>query len=205
MARQNTTAGACRVDNSGCRSTTRVHKRAASLRCNSKRRRRRKRPCKRQAAAVVVDGGSGSTAAAAAEPPPERGAIQSQWLNEFTRQPAHAVPNWQAPASTGKPAGHRGVARWRVTGANDVANALIRRWRHPRQQDLGVAVTWFRAATAAAEINFSYTLHLRLPDGRPICTADSLLGFGAGGRLPILHGVGGFMFNSSSSCICLGE
>ena len=32
--------------------------------------------------------------------------------------------------------------------------------------------------------------------GRPILF---YLGFGAGGRLPIWHGVGGFMFNSSSS------
>ena len=35
-------------------------------------------------------------------------------MNEFSRKPAHAVPNWQAPTSTGKPAGHRGVARWGV-------------------------------------------------------------------------------------------
>ena len=38
------------------------------------------------------------------------------------------------------------------------------------------------------------TLHLRLPEGRPIF----FWVFGAGGRLPIWHGVGGFMFNSSS-------
>ena len=36
--------------------------------------------------------------------------------NGFSRKPAHAVPNWQAPTSTEKPAGHRGVARWRVLG-----------------------------------------------------------------------------------------
>ena len=37
-------------------------------------------------------------------------------MNEFNRKPAHAVPNWQAPASTGKLAGHRGAVRWRVPG-----------------------------------------------------------------------------------------
>ena len=37
-------------------------------------------------------------------------------MNEFSREAAHAVPNWQAPTSTGKPAGHRGGARWRMAG-----------------------------------------------------------------------------------------
>ena len=37
-------------------------------------------------------------------------------MNRFSRKPAHAMPNWQAPASTEKPAGHRGAARWRVPG-----------------------------------------------------------------------------------------
>ena len=31
----------------------------------------------------------------------------------FGLKPARAIPNWQAPSSTGKPAGHRGAARWR--------------------------------------------------------------------------------------------
>ena len=35
-------------------------------------------------------------------------------MNAFGLKPAHAVPNWQAPASIEKPAGHRGAARWRV-------------------------------------------------------------------------------------------
>ena len=35
-------------------------------------------------------------------------------MTEFSRKPAHAMPHWQAPTSTGKPAGHRGVARWRA-------------------------------------------------------------------------------------------
>ena len=39
-------------------------------------------------------------------------------MNEFNRKPAHAhahaVPDLQAPTSTGKPAGHRGVAWWRA-------------------------------------------------------------------------------------------
>ena len=35
-------------------------------------------------------------------------------MNELkNRKPAHAVPKWQAPASTGKPADHRGAERWR--------------------------------------------------------------------------------------------
>ena len=51
------------------------------------------------------------------------------------------------------------------------------------------------------------------PPAAPLWPADSLLGFGAGGRLPIWHGLGGFMFNSSSSsvfvtgvasCACFG-
>ena len=37
-------------------------------------------------------------------------------MNEFSRKPAHAVLNWQALTSTGKLAGHRRVARWRVPG-----------------------------------------------------------------------------------------
>ena len=42
-------------------------------------------------------------------------ARSEEWMNEFRRKPAHAVPNWQAPTSTGKPAGNR-VAWWRVPG-----------------------------------------------------------------------------------------
>ena len=38
----------------------------------------------------------------------------TECVNEFSCKPAHVVPNWQAPASTGKPAGHRGAARWRA-------------------------------------------------------------------------------------------
>ena len=37
------------------------------------------------------------------------------------------------------------------------------------------------------------------PPATPLWPADSLLGFGAGGRLPIRNGVGGFMCNSPSS------
>ena len=41
-------------------------------------------------------------------------------MNEFSRKPAHAVPNWQAPAaSTGKPAGQPYTKRSRaVEGIN---------------------------------------------------------------------------------------
>ena len=42
-------------------------------------------------------------------------------MNEFNRKPAHAVPNWKARASTEKPAGHRGVARWRAQSGGNVA------------------------------------------------------------------------------------
>ena len=37
--------------------------------------------------------------------------------NEFSRKPAHAVPNWQALNSTGNPAGQRGAARSEIAGS----------------------------------------------------------------------------------------
>ena len=40
----------------------------------------------------------------------------NEWLSSINRKPAHSVPNWQAPTSTGKPTGHRGAARGRVLG-----------------------------------------------------------------------------------------
>ena len=35
-------------------------------------------------------------------------------MNELNRKPAHTAPNWKALASSWKPSGHRGAARWRV-------------------------------------------------------------------------------------------
>ena len=39
--------------------------------------------------------------------------------NDDGRKPAHAVPNWQALASTGKLAGHLGAAWWRVRSSKE--------------------------------------------------------------------------------------
>jgi len=40
-------------------------------------------------------------------------------MNEFNRKPAHAVPNFQAPANTEKkPAGHRAIEEPQVKGCN---------------------------------------------------------------------------------------
>ena len=61
-------------------------------------------------------------------------------MDEFKRKPAHAaVPNWQAPTSTGKPAGHRGVARWSraVEGkCMVVINCMKLMARFQRERDL---------------------------------------------------------------------
>ena len=69
---------------------------------------------------VVARRLTGPVAGRVAEPPDvdlrrtARSRHQAKPNNEFGRNPAHAVPNWQAPTSTRKPAGHRRVARWRV-------------------------------------------------------------------------------------------
>ena len=45
-------------------------------------------------------------------------------MNGFSRKPAHAVPNWQAPTSTGKPAGQ--IEEPQVEGGFASAVAALR-------------------------------------------------------------------------------